>query len=323
MRVLVYGVGVIGTLTVHALCAAGNEVTVVARGKWREVLTQQGLVILCGKKRWTDHPRVLQDYDGAGYDAVFSIMQNQQQAGMMETLAGVKAAYTVLVSNNLQSAWMERRLRELGKDPETVLFAFQTSGGLRHADRTEVAIFGRAELTIGHRRGKLSREEQAHFKQLFQGSCMKLAFEDDMESWYHCHAAFVLPAAYLSYANGCDLHRASMRQIRDWVKAGAEAYALLQSLGFEIRPKGDDKNLRGIRGAVLTFALWIAVRTRIGELALTGHCRNALAEMRALDAAFAGPREQNPDFPMPCFDVLRNGCPTWEALSLRYGKNGS
>ena len=42
MKVLVYGIGVIGSLTVHELCKAGNDVTVVSRGCWKEVLERQG-----------------------------------------------------------------------------------------------------------------------------------------------------------------------------------------------------------------------------------------------------------------------------------------
>lgn len=49
MKVLVYGIGVIGSLTVHELCKAGNDVTVVSRGCWKEVLERQGLQIHSGK----------------------------------------------------------------------------------------------------------------------------------------------------------------------------------------------------------------------------------------------------------------------------------
>lgn len=38
MKILVYGVGVIGSLLVHELITAGNDVTVVARGLWKETL---------------------------------------------------------------------------------------------------------------------------------------------------------------------------------------------------------------------------------------------------------------------------------------------
>ena len=38
MKILVYGAGVIGCYLTHVLCAAGNDVTLLARGSWRETL---------------------------------------------------------------------------------------------------------------------------------------------------------------------------------------------------------------------------------------------------------------------------------------------
>lgn len=44
MKILVFGVGAIGSLMVHYLCEAGNDVTVVARSTYEE-LNKNGLVI--------------------------------------------------------------------------------------------------------------------------------------------------------------------------------------------------------------------------------------------------------------------------------------
>ena len=44
MRILVYGVGAIGSLMVHYLCKAGNDVTIIARSTYDE-LKNNGLVI--------------------------------------------------------------------------------------------------------------------------------------------------------------------------------------------------------------------------------------------------------------------------------------
>ena len=38
MKILVYGCGVIGSYLVHELYKAGNDVTVVSKGKWGDVL---------------------------------------------------------------------------------------------------------------------------------------------------------------------------------------------------------------------------------------------------------------------------------------------
>ena len=76
MRVLVFGVGAIGSLMVHYLCKAGNDVTVVARSTYEE-LKENGLVIrhYLQRKTTVDHPRVICEADNTHYDIVFSVMQ--------------------------------------------------------------------------------------------------------------------------------------------------------------------------------------------------------------------------------------------------------
>ena len=78
MKILVYGVGAIGSLLTHYLCEAGNDVTIVARSTYDE-LKKNGLVIKhhLQKKTTVDHPNVLKEYDGSHYDIVFSVMQGQ------------------------------------------------------------------------------------------------------------------------------------------------------------------------------------------------------------------------------------------------------
>ena len=63
-----------------------------------------------------------------------------------------------------------------------------------------------------------------------------------------------------------------------------------------------------------------ALPISIGELAATDHCRSAVAELEALEKAFAALLEQRPDFPMPNWYALRKAMPDWQALYLSYGK---
>ena len=57
MKILVFGVGAIGSLLIHFLCKVGNDVTVVARSTYDE-LKSNGLVIehVLQKKTTTDRP---------------------------------------------------------------------------------------------------------------------------------------------------------------------------------------------------------------------------------------------------------------------------
>ena len=45
MKVLVIGIGVIGSYLAHAVCDVGNDVTAVARGRWGRTIRDKGLVI--------------------------------------------------------------------------------------------------------------------------------------------------------------------------------------------------------------------------------------------------------------------------------------
>lgn len=78
MKVLVYGCGVIGSFLVHTLCKAGNDVTVVSRGNWKDVLETQGLKIhhQLSRQDTVDYPHVTDTVDiSERYDVVFSVMQ--------------------------------------------------------------------------------------------------------------------------------------------------------------------------------------------------------------------------------------------------------
>ena len=83
MKVLVYGSGVIGCYLAHVLCAAGNDVTLLARVPWKEQLQRNGLKIRHHLQRKTtlDHPRVIGGMEEDDtYDAVFAVMTNPGSA---------------------------------------------------------------------------------------------------------------------------------------------------------------------------------------------------------------------------------------------------
>ena len=54
MRILLYGVGALGSLMAHFLCKAGNDVTIVARSTYDE-LCKNGLIVehICHGKHKT------------------------------------------------------------------------------------------------------------------------------------------------------------------------------------------------------------------------------------------------------------------------------
>ena len=94
MKVLVYGSGVIGCYLAHVLCAAGNDVTLLARGQWKEQLQRNGLRIRHHIQRKTtlDHPRVIGGIEEDDtYDAVFAVMPYNKMRAILEPLAAIRS----------------------------------------------------------------------------------------------------------------------------------------------------------------------------------------------------------------------------------------
>ena len=321
MKVLVYGAGVIGGQLVHALTISGNDVTVIARGAWKEALEEDGLRIrhYIQKKDTTDHPRVLEKPDGQRYDIAFAVMQYRQMERILEDLAAVNSSIVVLVGNNLSVSEMERRILRAAASPKEVLFGFGSTAGTRENGKLTTVHTGDGKLTIGKAHAELTAAEKTLLKRLFAGSRMSVSYCDDMDAWLKYHAAFILPVVYLCYKTGCDLTKSTKEDRKLLLDAAGDAYHLLMALGYPVRPAGDEKNLEpGISNQLVKLVIYWMSRTRLGALCTTEHCRHAPQEMEDLDKAFQRLRARKPDFPMPHFDELYRMIPSWEEIRNTY-----
>ena len=321
MKVLVYGAGVIGGQLVHALTISGNDVTVIARGAWKEALEEDGLRIrhYIQKKDTTDHPRVLEKPDGQRYDIAFAVMQYRQMERILEDLAAVNSSIVVLVGNNLSVSEMERRILRAAASPKEVLFGFGSTAGTRENGKLTTVHTGDGKLTIGKAHAEATAEEKTLLKRLFAGSRMSVSYCDDMDAWLEYHAAFILPVVYLCYKTGCDLTKSTKEERELLLDAVGDAYHLLMALGYPVRPVGDEKNLEpGISNQLVKLVIYWMSRTRLGALCTTEHCRHAPQEMEDLDKAFQRLRARKPDFPMPHFDELYRMIPSWEEIRNTY-----
>jgi 2-dehydropantoate 2-reductase len=322
MKVLVYGAGVIGSLLAHVLCQAGNDVTILARGKWKETLEKKGLVIhhYVQKKTTTDRPKIIGNVgDSQHYDAVFAVMQHQQMWAILDDLAQLDTPLVVLVGNNLSAQAMEQEIISHSKSPKTVLFGFQGTAGNREGDYVECVRWNGGEMTIGGLHRAPSEKEKKFFTELFSGTKYRLNWEDDMDGWYKCHLALILPIAYLCYLTGCDLRKADQSQRKLLLDAANEGFDLLQRLDIAIRPVGEDAYYRPGGKRVICAAMMFAIaKTALGKLCASDHCRHAVSEMESLDKAWNDMRAQATDFLMPNWDKLRSAMPDWETLHKTY-----
>lgn len=322
MRVLIYGAGVIGCTLAHVLCRAGHEVTVLARGSWADTLEQEGLRIHHVLQRTTtaDRPRVIRRLGTERYDVVFSVMQYQQQRAVLEDLARADSPLVVLVGNDLGAPELERQILRRSAGTKTVLFGFQGTAGRREGGRVLCVRKGAGSMTVGQAHGPAPRRAKAALLRLFRGTGYRLSWAPDMDGWYKCHLALILPVCYLCYAAGCDLRRTTARQRQLLLDAAGEGYGLLAALGTPILPEGEAEYYApGPKRALMAVLVWAMARTAVGDLVASDHCRHAVAEMQGLDEGFAALRAQKPEFPMPAWDALRGAMPPWETLRSTWG----
>ena len=326
MKVLVYGSGVIGSYLAHVLCSAGNDVTMLARGIWKEQLEQNGLRIRhhLQHRETLDHPAMVGEISAdQTYDVVFAVMPYNRIGAILEPLAAVHAPLVVMVGNNMNPAGMEQTILEKTVCPKEILFAFQATAGKRDQENGILICerLGTGNMDIGGLHTMPDEKTRKQLESVFKGSGYKLRWQSDMEAYLICHLAAVLPICYLTYACNGDLRSANGKQRKQMRLASREAYGMLKSQGIPILPAEDEKYYEpGVKGALMQFVYFLMSKTQMGDLIACAHCRNAWEEMEMLDRAFEKIIAKTPAFPMPDWNDLKKTMPSWNAIREQYGK---
>lgn len=283
MRILVYGAGVLGGYLAHVLLRGGNDVTLLARGAWREAIDQNGLVIRHWAQMKTTRDRIdtIESLSADDiYDIIFVVMQYTQAPAVLPALAANRSGIVVFVGNSMSAPETQAALA--GGAPKRVLFGFQSSAGRREGGRIVCIRLG-GRMTLGSIDGDASAYPAV--REAFQGCKYTLIFSDDMNAWLKCHVAFVAPISCVVYACGGDLKKAHKELICQAIDASSEGYAALEALGVAIRPAGSEEFVRSGRKKCYRM-LRVMAKTPIGRLVASDHAMAAVNEMRALSDAF-------------------------------------
>ena len=312
MKILVFGVGAIGSLMIHYLCKAGNDVTVVARSTYED-LKNNGLVMehILQKKITVDHPNIVREADcTVKYDIVFSVMQGQQQFSVLDTLSAVNTRLIVMVGNNPECDRCENYIKEHSAAKRLVLFGFQNSAGHRENGKAYTLVLPVTELVIGGIHSAANPKALAMVKRAFRVKGYKVTPVDNMYAYYLYHIGEIMPYGLMSYKVGHDLKKLGIGDIKLIIKATKECFDFLKSEGIKpMPPKEDDFYNGGVKGFAMFALYWIMAKTRLGTICVADHCRNAVAEMTYLDREFEKFRSAHMAVPMPTWDRLRKYLP--------------
>lgn len=132
-----------------------------------------------------------------------------------------------------------------------------------------------------------------------------------MEDYLLCHAAFVMPAAFVCYKTDGDLKklRRNTVYLGRVIDANIEGYRAIRNAGHDILPKADaDFESEKYRKTCLRF-FKLMCATSLGKLCASDHAMNAIDEMSAL----------NRDIKR-FFDENGAAYPVWQALEAEAGR---
>lgn len=279
MRILVCGAGVLGCNLANNLYRAKKDVTLLARGRWGESLSRDGLHIkkMFRLREMISHIPVIDRLaPDDRYDVIFVVMRYTQLDSFMDDLGANVTENVVLVGNNIYPARYEAMLP--GKN---VLFAFTMAAGHREPGR--VAAIDLKKITIGTLRPGPSREGEV--RRLFERTGYRVVYEPNMEDYLLSHAAFVIPVGFACYYTDGDLRKlkgntAYLNQVVDGV---IEGYRAIERAGHHIRPASDEAyETAGFRRFCLGF-FRLMCATKLGKICASDHAMNAIDEMSALN----------------------------------------
>ena len=283
-----------------------NKVTVLARGRRKRELEQNGLVIRHHLQRRTtvDRMRVIGRLAPDDvYDLVVVVMQYGQLPEVLPILARNASRRILLVGNNPFPDQAADALRAVDPGKE-IAFGFLTSAGRREAGRV-ISIHGPSQhLTVGFLRGERPAAMRNTIVRATRGTRLRLHAEADMDAWLKIHLAIVLPIAHVCFATGFDLWRASRNQRRLILEAIREGVYALRTAGVQVDAAYDDALRPGARRIPLQALVLLGAKTSLGRLAAADHCRHAPDEVRLLDRAFEHILRQAAT-PRPAWSELR------------------
>ena len=277
MRVLVVGVGVIGTVYGAHLAAAGKTVWVLSHGPRTDEVAAGGLRArdVLGGRRADAETALVPDASGE-YDIVMVAVRRDQLASACAELAVLTGKPAIIFFGNNPAG----RAAITGDLPGDVYLGFPGIGGVMTGGTADYVRIRQQPTALQ----QTSDPRLAALEAALNSRGFAVQRIPDMDGWLVYHAAFVACVAAALYRCGTDPVRlaADRATLTLMCQAITGAFAALRTSGTAGLPR----NLALLHSPLLrpvAVRYWArTMRSPTGELCFAAHCRHAEAEMRAL-----------------------------------------
>ena len=242
MKILVYGAGIQGSFLAHSLINGNNEVTLLARGKRKEDLLTDGLVLYhtIQRKLTKDNVRVIETLQPEDqYDLIFVTMKYSDFPTVIDPLAKNCSSTILFIGNQIDAAALEKDLQEKSPQPKDIYFGFQMTGGTNTEKGISVLRFGKGQMKVGslHADFKITNMLDT----AFNGTNYAWRYEAKMDDWLKSHATMIMVQnsfEYLYNFSAAAIRRSGeLSTLPQALKEGTER---LEASGHEILPKGQN-----------------------------------------------------------------------------------
>ena len=278
MRILIIGVGVLGSNLAHSI-KKGNDITILARNKTYENLKNNGLIIKhkLGKKS-VDHFNVIDKLEENDiYDVIFVVSRFSSLDSIVKIIEKNKSKNIVFVGNNMNAE------KYMNIKDKNILFAFFMAAGKKYDGYINSICLNKIE--IGRTDGKDISNE--FIKSIFKETKIKVTIENKMNDYLKTHACAVLPLVFASYK--VDGNLKLLKKDKEYslliMDAIIEGYDVLKKLGYEILPKGEYENCVN-KKEKCAFIYRFMFSNFIGRMCISDHAMSAREEFILLDNEF-------------------------------------
>ena len=280
MRILIFGAGVIGSLYGALLAEAGYDVSVYARGRRLESLTQDGLLYRSkGKIRKAPIKVLSKIQPGDRYDLIFLTVRENQLHMALEELRQNCSPTIVTMVNSLETYDQWEEICGEGR----IIPAFPGAGGGFDGSVLDASLTPRLiqPTTFGKKDGR-----EGELSRVLSRAKIPYQIVPDMHAWQLCHLAMVVPIADAYYeaddpenaGRDAALMRKTAKQIRDNLGA-------IAARNIPLSP-GKMQAFRLLPVPLVGWILGRVYQSSFGDRFMYRHSMKAPDEMRQLHEQF-------------------------------------
>jgi 2-dehydropantoate 2-reductase len=284
-KILIIGAGVIGSIFAVKLSAVGCDVTLFARSRRLEELTEKGLLYEEDGRITKANVKIISELDNnERFDFIFVTVRYNQIESALNQLRGNVNSNIVTMVNNLNGYDKFEEIVGKGR----IIPGFPGAGGsiengVLHYMLTPTII---QKTTIGEIDGTKT-ERIIELQNILKSADIPTAISMNMDLWQKSHLALVTALANGIYFDGGDNYttaenKEALTVISKLLKSN---FSKLKAAGIKIEPF----KLNIIRlcpVSIMNFVISRIFKTKFGEVCIASHAKKAKEEMELLDWDF-------------------------------------